>query len=187
MKEGPSLPGTGQLKLGSAAFYDVRLNFPGSVFPDGTATVCVSPILTFHAVTAQTVLQYWNSGSFSWVNAGNQTTTPSGTICGNMPVAALSGTPIAVGPLSTTQPQVDLAAKVQSLTLQRGRDLYLAVVTITNGGSLTAGNLSVPLAELNGTPTSTSLPTTLWNLSYAASATFTLRFPARAAANEDFG
>jgi hypothetical protein len=73
------------LNLGTGTtYYDVKVS--GAV--DGTAQICISP-------TAAT-MQYYDSTSSSWVSASNIVVTGT-QICGDIPVSALTGTPIATG------------------------------------------------------------------------------------------
>jgi hypothetical protein len=136
-------PGTGQLSLGSAGFYDV--NVQG--ISDGTALVCIS---SSTVSTQTTTMQYWNSGGGSWMAALNTsvTTGSPNMVCGDVPVAALTGTAIAIGPLL---PSVPCASDVStSVTVTRRgheydflRQRFYQRVTLRNSGSST---ISVPLA-----------------------------------------
>ena len=73
------------LNLGSGTtYYDVKV--AGAT--DGTAQVCISP--------TSTTMQYYDSSSGSWVSASNIVVTGT-QICGDIPVSALNGTPIATG------------------------------------------------------------------------------------------
>ncbi|HME18702.1 MAG TPA: hypothetical protein VKF15_03080, partial [Nitrososphaerales archaeon] len=57
----------------------------------GTANVCI-----FNSgVASSTVLQYYFGGF--WVSATGVVVTPGVSICGNIPVSALNGTPIVPG------------------------------------------------------------------------------------------
>jgi hypothetical protein len=64
---------------------------------DGTATVCI----TNSGVLCQTTMQYWNGAQ--WVMAADVVVSLN-TICGDIPVSALTGTPIAIGPIDNTPP-----------------------------------------------------------------------------------
>src|SRR2546425_6348269 len=85
--------GTGQIGIGltPTQFFDVHV----SGVTTGTATICI----TNSAASAGTMLQYWdptaNSGAGSWVNANNVILS-NNQICGDIPVSALNGTPIAL-------------------------------------------------------------------------------------------
>lgn len=88
---------TGVVQVGTtpAAYYDV--NVQG--IHEGTATVCI----TNSGVLSQTTMQYWNGAQ--WVKASNAFVSGN-TICGNIPVSALTGTIIAIGPTSAPSPPV---------------------------------------------------------------------------------
>jgi hypothetical protein len=91
--------GTGSVSLGSGIFYDVQIEG----ITDGTAQICI----TNAAVTSATQMQYWDGTE--WVNAASQTVTGT-TLCGDIPVSALNGTPIVIGtptitPVPPTVPQ----------------------------------------------------------------------------------
>jgi len=70
-----------------ALFYDVQVNGVTT----GTATVCI----TNPAVSIWTTIEYWDGSTSSWVYASNRTVSGS-QVCGDVPVTALRGTPIAL-------------------------------------------------------------------------------------------
>lgn len=76
-----------------AMYYDV--NIQG--ISDGTATISI----TNSNVLAQTTMQYWNG--VQWVTASDVTVSGL-TISGNIPVSALTGTFIALGPVFAPPP-----------------------------------------------------------------------------------
>ena len=83
--ESAAPPSGADLNLGTGTtYYDVKVS--GAV--DGTAQICISP-------TAAT-MQYYDSTSSTWVSASNIVVTGA-QICGDIPVSALTGTPIAAG------------------------------------------------------------------------------------------
>jgi hypothetical protein len=84
------LAGIVQVGTTPAAYYDV--NVQG--ISDGTATICI----TNSDVLGQTTMQYLNGAQ--WVIA-TDVVVSGNTICGDIPVSALSGTPIAIGPLNS--------------------------------------------------------------------------------------
>ncbi|MGP8057938.1 MAG: hypothetical protein ACLP9K_10110 [Nitrososphaerales archaeon] len=90
---GDTPPSSGaDLSLGSgAAYYDVEV----SGATDGTAEVCITPS------NGATTMDYYQSPSGPWTQAA-PLSFPGDSICGVIPVSALSGTPIAVGTASTT-------------------------------------------------------------------------------------
>jgi hypothetical protein len=134
-------PGTGQLSLESAGFYDVNVHGISA----GTALVCINS----STVSSQTGMQYWsNVGAGSWIVVS--TTFTAGTpnsVCGDIPVAALTGTPIAIGP---NLPSTPCAADVStSVTVSRSGYTYnfatrrfYQTLTLTNSSSST---ISVPI------------------------------------------
>ena len=77
---------TGALTVEALNYYDVQVN--GAT--GGTATLCI----TNPSVSSPTIIQYWTGSS--WANATNVNVAGS-TVCGDIPVAALNGTPIAIG------------------------------------------------------------------------------------------
>ena len=82
-------PGTAQVALTPAAYYDI--NIQG--ISGGTATVCI----TNSDVTGQTIMKYWDGAQ--WEDANNIMVSGD-TVCGDIPVSALTGTPVAIGPPS---------------------------------------------------------------------------------------
>jgi hypothetical protein len=89
----PAQPsGTSTLSLTGIGFYDVRI----SGITDGTAMICISSA----AVISSTELQYYSGGS--WTSASDVKATPGVEICGDVPVSALTGTPIVTGNPATT-------------------------------------------------------------------------------------
>jgi hypothetical protein len=106
--------GIGSLNVTSPIFYDVLVYGIST----GTARICVTNSFVSEAMVGE--MQYWNNTK--WTLATNQTVTkwvqpPSQsinksasppanllTLCGNVPVQALSGTPIGAGtPLDTSR------------------------------------------------------------------------------------
>jgi hypothetical protein len=137
-------PGTGQVSLESAGFYDV--NVQG--ISDGTALVCISSSTVFSQTKG---MQYWSSvGAGSWIAALNITVTTGtpNTICGDIPVAALKGTPIAIGPLLPSTPcATDVSTLVavtrSGYTYNFATRRFYQTLTLTNSSSST---ISVPIA-----------------------------------------
>jgi hypothetical protein len=89
--------GAGTVSLSGAKYYDVIVTGVTS----GNAKVCIN----YASASSSTTMQYW-SGT-AWTSATGITVN-SGTICGQIPVSALTGTNIAVGnpvqPVPTTPP-----------------------------------------------------------------------------------
>jgi hypothetical protein len=117
---------TGVVQVGttSAAYYDV--NIQG--ISDGTASVCI----TNSGVLSQTTMQYWNG--VQWVMATNVVVSGD-TICGDIPVSALTGTPIAIGPIQPHDVGVIDVSPSGSWTYQ-GMPINISVTT-TNFGAMT--------------------------------------------------
>ncbi len=78
----------------TALYYDVQVEG----VTDGTANTCI----TNQAATSSSIIEYWNS--VDWANATG-TSTSGTTVCGNIPVADLQGTNIAVGTIGTPTPE----------------------------------------------------------------------------------
>jgi hypothetical protein len=85
----------GTVSLSGAKYYDVVVTGVAS----GNAKVCIN----YATASSSTTMQYW-SGT-AWTSATGITVN-GGTICGQIPVSALTGTNIAVGnpvqPVPTT-------------------------------------------------------------------------------------
>jgi hypothetical protein len=77
-------PGLASVNLGNTVYYDVKVQD----ISDGTATI------SFTGTSGQTTMQYWNGEQ--WIPASDVTVSGS-TITGNIPIASLTGTPIALG------------------------------------------------------------------------------------------
>ncbi|MDE1838734.1 MAG: hypothetical protein KGH87_02325, partial [Thaumarchaeota archaeon] len=80
--------GVGTSGLPNPKYFDVHV----SGIADGTANICITV-----ASGTPTTMQYWSGASYT--SASSITVTGS-TICGNIPVSALTGTNVAVGTLS---------------------------------------------------------------------------------------
>ena len=89
-------PGLGSVQLSSTSYYDILIDGTKT----GTAHVCINS-MALNATEGE--IEYWNGTS--WVGAANQTVSggpPAFTFCGDIPVSALAGTPLAVGAASNT-------------------------------------------------------------------------------------
>jgi len=78
--------------LNSSAYYDILI----SGASNGTAQVCITGDAVVSSSSGE--MEYWNGSA--WIGASDQAVSGSSiplTICGDIPVSALSGTPIAVG------------------------------------------------------------------------------------------
>lgn len=106
-----------------AAYYDVSVEGVS----DGTATMCI----TNSGVTSQTTMQY---GDGTQWKAASDITVSGDTVFGSIPVSALGGTPIAIGPLAS----MNITFNQLGLSL----DFTGTVVTI-DGTNYTASELPV--------------------------------------------
>jgi hypothetical protein len=79
-------PGVGTVSLSGAKYYDVVV----SGISSGSAKVCVSD----SSATSATTMQYWTGTA--WTSASTVTVN-GGTVCGSIPVSALTGTNVAIG------------------------------------------------------------------------------------------
>jgi hypothetical protein len=113
-----------QVGTSPAAYYDV--NVQG--ISDGTATVCI----TNSGLLGQTTMQYWNGAQ--WVMA-TDVVVSGNTICGNIPVSALTGTPIAIGPIQPHDVGVIDVTPYRNWAYQ-GLSINISVTT-TNFGAFT--------------------------------------------------
>lgn len=122
--------GLGQFRASSAIFFDVLI----IGISTGNARVCFTNSRVTPSMAGS--MQYWNGTA--WVLAGNQsltsttTTQPptlnqtltvvrvNNTLCGDVPVAALSGTPLGLGSPSATQESSSALSNV-------GGWLYVAI------------------------------------------------------------
>ncbi len=88
-------PGLGSVKLNSTAYFDILV----SGVSNGTARVCITSDRVTSSSSGE--IQYWNGTG--WVGAADQKisgSSPPLTVCGDIPVSALTGTPIVVGSAS---------------------------------------------------------------------------------------
>ena len=81
--------GTSGSILTSVGYYDVHV----TGLTDGTAQVCIEN----PGATKFSSMQYYDTGTSSWVDATPMTFTAPDTLCGTIPVADLTGTPILLG------------------------------------------------------------------------------------------
>ena len=90
-------PGVGSVTLNDARYYDVKV----SGISDGTARICIEDT----EANSNAVMEYWNGTS--WLGASNMVVS-GGTACGDIPVAALTGTNVVVGnPVPSVPPPSD--------------------------------------------------------------------------------
>src|SRR5205807_5391145 len=145
--------GTGQISLGltPTQFFDVQV----SGVTTGTATICI----TNPAVSAGTILQYWdpaaNSGAGSWVNASNVILS-SNQICGDIPVSALNGTPIAlVKPTGSDNTSTVVNCNPSSLAVNQPTQCTVTINDISSATSQPTGTASFSLTPSAGGPSCT--------------------------------
>ena len=83
--------GTGAIQLtGSPPYYDVKVNSSSGLGTGATARISI----TNPGVTSNSLLQYWYNNQW---NTAINISVSGNTITGDIPVAALGGTPIAIG------------------------------------------------------------------------------------------
>lgn len=152
-------PSTSAVMLSNpTVFYDVNV----SGITDGTATVCITdPFVTPGPPTA-TSLQYWdftaNGGSGGWV--GTSTLVPPNspppppmsiywTVCANIPVSSLGGTPLVIGPVLGPAGAVQqLANAVNRLDLPHGMTTSLDAKLDAALHSIDAGKARPAVSQL---------------------------------------
>lgn len=78
--------GVGTVNLSGVKYYDVRI----SGLTSGTAKVCIN----YSGASSTSTMQYWTGTA--WTAAANINVNGA-TVCGSMPVSALTGTNVAVG------------------------------------------------------------------------------------------
>ena len=131
--------GTGTINLGKkgSSFYDVQVSSSQSLGSGAQATICI----TGSSVTRH--MEYWNGTS--WLDASNVSVNGN-TVCGTIPVSALSGTPIVIGSPVTSPPpaMVDGNVTIYSSTDTNGEILFTANASIFNMHSSTFTESAVP-------------------------------------------
>jgi len=134
INDGNTPPAAGaDLTLGSgASYYDVQVT--GAT--NGLATVCITPS------NGAGLMQYYDSSTLTWVGA-SITEVTSSTICGQIPVLALNGTPIAIGgPNILPAPEFPLGSIIGLLVPMLALSAFVLVkrrrvgsVKMSNGGT----------------------------------------------------
>jgi hypothetical protein len=142
---------TGGLSLSPAGgvavgFYDLSL----SGIAGGTAHVCISR----SNIDATTVIDYFTAGS--WTQAAMITVTPGTVVCGDVPVSALGGTPLAVGDPPTT---VTTTTTATTTTLSLTTTATTTATTTLPASTSTATSTLTVLTSIVG-PTVTATSTT---------------------------
>lgn len=143
--DGDAPPPTGaDINLGGGgAYYDVQV----SGASDGVALVCITNFNIYFGTT----IDYWNGAS--WVSAGNIEVIGN-VICGDIPVSALSGSPIGIG---TPSPSCAGTSPVEICEgIPNGG--FLSLVSAATGvnvdisGTSATGPVTVTISDDGGTP-----------------------------------
>ena len=87
---GISPAGVGAISLSGVQYYDINVCPSSNLGNNVIAQISI----TSSAVTAHTLMQYWDKGT--WINVSNLSVSGT-TISGDIPVSELEGTPIAIG------------------------------------------------------------------------------------------
>ena len=127
-------PGLGSVGLNSTAYYDIMIGGASN----GTAHVCIRGDSVSSSSSGE--MEYWN-GSV-WVGASDQLVSGSSrplTICGDIPVSALSGTPIAVGSMTAVTGNTNLTTIVQSTGKTTNYNSQSSQLTTVSANSQTSG------------------------------------------------
>ncbi len=139
----PPAPANADINLGGGgAYYDVQV----SGASDGVALVCITNFNIYFGTT----MDYWNGAS--WVGAANIQVIGN-VICGDIPVSALSGSPIGIGTPSLscagTSP-VEICEGIPSSG-------FLSVVSAATGvsvdisGTSATGPVTITISDDGGT------------------------------------
>jgi hypothetical protein len=139
--EGATPPaGFGAVGLNSSSYFDLLVT--GS--SEGIALVCITSNNISSSPPSN--MQYWNRTN--WVGAENQNvsgTVPPLTLCGDIPVSALSGTPITVG-MKGTATHTNTIATTDSTTRGPGSGTATVALYIWIGLSVAAVVIASVLA-----------------------------------------
>jgi len=135
--QGPRAPlGIGSVQLSSTAYYDILI----SGTKTGIATVC---IMSKSLNSSRGEIEYWNGTG--WNGAADQTVSgnsPLFTYCGDIPVSALVGTPLAVGAASSTSGSTTVTGK----TTETGASTSTVTPIATTPGEHATSGTSVAAA-----------------------------------------
>ncbi|MDG6922666.1 MAG: Ig-like domain repeat protein, partial [Nitrososphaerota archaeon] len=94
--------GVGSSDLGNTQYGDISIT---STSGGGSSSTLVNVCLPDTSADSNTILQYWDTTTSSWVTATNIVVTPGVKVCGDMPLSALNGRNIIGGdPLATSGP-----------------------------------------------------------------------------------
>ncbi len=124
--------GTAGSILTSVGYYDVQV----TGITDGTAVVCIQN----PSATEYSSMQYYDTGTSSWVDATPITFTAPDTLCGTIPVTDLAGTPLLIGaqPVTVTFSAAGLPSGASGVALA------------VDGVSYSASELPVSVSWLPG-------------------------------------
>ena len=148
--------------LASAAYYDVSI----VGVSDGTAQVCV----TTTQGPSGLAMQYWDGSE--WDSALSITVSGS-TICGDIPVSALTGTNVVVGE-TIAQPTITTSPSSSAVTLGSIQMTLTDEATLSSGNNPT-GTITFTLYAPGGvTPVDTETVTVIGNGAYVTPTGYTL-------------
>jgi hypothetical protein len=145
--DGSTPPPTGaDLNLGGGgAYYDVKV----SGASDGVARVCITNGNIFFGTT----MDYWNGAS--WAGASDVEVIGV-TICGDIPVSALAGSPVGIGAPSTTCAGTSPVDVCAGIPVQPGGilsfDSSATGVTVGISGTTATGKVILTITDNGGTP-----------------------------------
>ncbi len=139
-------PSGADLNLGGGgAYYDVHV----SGASDGIARVCI----TNYNIYFGTTMDYWNG--VSWASAANIQVIGV-MICGDIPVSALTGTPIGIGTPSTTCAGTSPVDVCAGIPVQPGGTLSFSSsatgVSVDISGTAAIGRVTLTIIDDGGTP-----------------------------------
>jgi hypothetical protein len=118
---------TGAIQLnGSPQYYDVSVSSTSGLGAGATAEISI----TSPSVTTNTIMQYWYNNQW---NTATNISVSSKTITGDIPVVALTGTPLVIGS-DTTPPSITISAPVN------GAVYYLNQAVNANWNATDAGS-----------------------------------------------
>ena len=127
--------GVGSPNLGNAQFGDVSITISsGGTSPSNTL---VNVCLPDASADSNTVLQYWDSSTSSWVSATNIIVTLGVKVCGDMPLSVLNGRNIAAGDLSTTSSSTSVQTSSSVTTTKSSSETISSTAFVTTSSSTT--------------------------------------------------
>ncbi|MHB1908209.1 MAG: hypothetical protein ACYCQJ_04965 [Nitrososphaerales archaeon] len=122
--------GVGSPNLGNAQFGDVSITISsGGTSPSNTL---VNVCLPDASADSNTILQYWDGSTSSWVSATNIVVTSGVKVCGDMPLSALNGRNIVAGDLSTTTSSSSVQTSSPPTTQSSSKTTSAAFVTTSS-------------------------------------------------------